>query len=115
MTTAEAVSVIDGKIDRLIRVFETHISCLEARVDAQAAEIARLRLKITQPHLEELSKKEAAADLGCSERSIQTYSSRWARGDRTGLQHGYRAGRSGREWYTTRAWLGDFQRHRRAP
>ena len=95
LTATEALAEVVRELRGELRGVRREISGLASEVD-------RLRLRIRQPHLEELNKRQAAEALGVSTRTIEVYARRWREGDRLGLEHHYRRGRGGRVFYTMR-------------
>ncbi len=109
LSTSEALAVILGELRRQRGTIAEQSSTIELL----AREVDRLRLRIRYPELEELSKADAASVLGVSRRTIENYARRWREGDRSGLQHHYRKGRGGKEFYTTQAYVEAFKRANR--
>ena len=106
LSATEALAIVLGELRRQ----RTTLAEQSSTIEQLAREVDRLRLRVRNPELEELSKVEAASALGVSPRTIENYARRWREGDRSGLQHHYRRGRGGREFYTTRAHIETFKR-----
>ena len=103
LTATEALAEVVRELRGELRGVRREISGLASEVD-------RLRLRIRQPHLEELNKRQAAEALGVSTKSIEVYARRYREGVRPGLEHFYRPWSGGRRLYTTREAVEAFKR-----
>ena len=110
LSATEALAVVAGEMRREMSKLCAVVGQQSSTITQLAREVDRLRLRVRQPHLEELNKRQAAEALGVSTKSIEVYARRYREGVRPGLEHFYRPWSGGRRLYTTREAVEAFKR-----